>query len=91
MNPDAFAVSWSPARRDVTRLPEKVAAAAVAFIYGRLAANLHRVGVALRLQLDGLHRARRGDYRVICAIDDAAGHVRIVTIEHRSDVYRRRP
>jgi mRNA-degrading endonuclease RelE of RelBE toxin-antitoxin system len=45
------------------------------------------VGKALRFELDGLHAARRGDFRVIYRITDV---VTIVAIEHRSDAYRTR-
>lgn len=55
------------------------------FIYGPLAENPRRVGKALRFELEGLHSARRGDYRVIYRI---AHVVTITAIEHRADVYR---
>lgn len=84
-------ITWAPtAQRDVRRLPEKVAAAVVEFIYGPLAENPHRLGRRLRFDLEGDHAARRGDYRVIYRIDDAAKTVRVVAIDHRSDVYRSR-
>ena len=83
---ESYAIAWTPtARRALQRLPEKVAAAAVEFIYGPLADNPQRVGKALRFELEGLHSARRGDYRIIYRIDE---HVTIVAIEHRADVYR---
>jgi len=74
----------------MARLPEKVATAAVEFLYGSLAANPHRVGKPLKLGLAGLHSARRGDYRVIYRIDDEHRRVHVVAIEHRSDIYRPR-
>jgi mRNA interferase RelE/StbE len=40
------------------------------------------------LQLEGLYVARRGDYRVVYAIDDDAQTVVIVRVGHRRDVYR---
>jgi mRNA interferase RelE/StbE len=40
--------------------------------------------------LDGLHSARRGDYRVIHRIDDQHRRVDVMAIEHRSDIYRPR-
>ena len=86
MTSDPFNVAWSStARRALTRLPEKAATAAVEFIYGPLADNPQRVGKALRFELEGLHSARRGDYRIMYRIDE---HVTIVAIEHRADVYR---
>jgi mRNA interferase RelE/StbE len=91
MNGSYFAVAWTAvARRALTRLPEKVAAAVVEFLYGSLAASPHRVGEPLKLGLEGLHSARRGDYRVIYRIDDEQRLVTVVAIEHRSDIYRPR-
>lgn len=55
------------------------------FIYGPLACNPQRVDISLRLNLDGLHSARRGDYRIIYRIDE---RVTILAIERRTDVYR---
>jgi mRNA interferase RelE/StbE len=91
VNARDFQVAWStPARRAVARLPEKVATAAVEFIYGSLAVNPHRVGKPLKLELDGLYSARRGDYRLIYRIDEQRHRIEAVAIEHRSDVYRPR-
>ncbi len=85
-----YDVVWTrPAKRALRALPEKVATAAIEFIYGSLATNRQRAGHALRLELDGLHSARRGDHRIIYRIDDVEHHVVIQAIEHRSDVYRR--
>ncbi len=82
---------WAaPARRALGRLPEKVGTAVVEFCYGSLAENPHRVGKPLKLGMDGLWSARRGDYRVIYRIDDDAGRLEIVAIEHRADAYRPR-
>jgi mRNA-degrading endonuclease RelE of RelBE toxin-antitoxin system len=86
-----YGVGWSaPARRALSRLPEKVGVVVVEFCYGSLAANPRRVGKPLKLGTEGLHSARRGDYRVIYRIDDEARQVDIVAIEHRADVYRPR-
>ncbi len=83
---DAYDIAWTPtAKRALQRLPEKVATAAIEFIYGPLASNPKRVAKALRLNLEGLHSARRGDYRIIYRIDT---RVTITAIEHRADVYR---
>jgi mRNA-degrading endonuclease RelE of RelBE toxin-antitoxin system len=38
--------------------------------------------------LDDRYSARRGTYRLICWIDDAAGVVTVVDIGHRRDAYR---
>ena len=91
MSEGDFTIAWTaPGRRALARLPEKVATAAVEFLYGSLAASPHRVGRPLKLGLDGLHSARRGDYRVIYRIGDQHRRVDVVAIEHRSDVYRPR-
>jgi mRNA-degrading endonuclease RelE of RelBE toxin-antitoxin system len=91
MSEGDFAIAWTaPGRRALTRLPEKVATAAVEFHYGSLAANPHRVGKPLKLGLAGLHSARRGDYRVIYRIDYQHRRVDVVAIEHRADIYRPR-
>lgn len=83
---EQYEIAWTAtARLALQRLPEKVATAAIEFIYGQLANNRKRVGKALRLDLEGLHSARRGDYRVIYRIDE---RVTIIAIEHRADVYR---
>jgi mRNA interferase RelE/StbE len=85
-----FEIRWaSPAKRALRRLPEKVAAAAVEFIYGRLAANPGRVGRPLRFELEGRHSAHRGDYRVVYRIDERRRRVDVLAIDHRADVYRR--
>jgi mRNA interferase RelE/StbE len=60
------------ARRDLQRLPGKIAAAIVEFITGPLADNPQRLSKPLRGQLDGYRSARRGDYRVVFRIDENA-------------------
>ena len=85
-----FEVHWAaPARRALRRLPEKVATAVIEFIYGPLAGNPRRVGRPLRFELEGLHSAHRGDYRVVYRIDDRRRRVQVLAIAHRADVYRR--
>ncbi|MGH3681995.1 MAG: type II toxin-antitoxin system RelE family toxin [Natronosporangium sp.] len=88
----AFEIGWSgPARRALARMPEKVATAAVEFIFATLAASPHRVGKPLRLEFEGLHSARRGgEYRLIYRVDGPRRQVEIVAIEHRADVYHPR-
>jgi mRNA interferase RelE/StbE len=86
-----FAIAWTAAvRRALTRLPEKIATAVIEFLYGSLAENPHRVGKPLKLGLEGMRSARRGDYRVIYRIDDDQRLVTVLAIEHRSDIYRPR-
>jgi len=91
VNSGDFDVAWtSAARRSLNRLPEKVATAVVEFVYGSLAANPPRVGKPLKLHLEGLHSARRGDYRVIYRIHNDQHRVDVIAVEHRSDAYRSR-
>lgn len=91
MTADPYRVEWTPsAKRDVARLPEKVATAVVEFVYGALADNPHRVGRELHLELAGYHAARRGDFRVIYTIDPVEHRVTVAVVSHRADAYRRR-
>ena len=78
------------AERTLARLPEKVAAAVVEFMLGPLVTAPARVGHPLRGELEGLWSARRGAYRVVYEIDDAARQIRVLRIDHRADVYRPR-
>lgn len=89
MSDQRYAMRWPRAAlRALDRLPEKVATACIEFAYGALAANPYAVGHALRLELEGKHSARRGDFRVVYEIDEDARAVTVVAIGHRSDIYR---
>lgn len=84
-------MAWTATgRRSLALLPEKVGTAAIEFAYGPLADNPRRVGKPLRFEFEGFQVARRGDYRVIYAIDDNTHRVVIHLIEHRANAYRRR-
>jgi mRNA interferase RelE/StbE len=91
---DAYTLSLAPAaRRALTEpqprgLPVAVAAAVTEFLTGALLDNPHRVGKPLARELAGYHSARRGAYRVIYRIDEAARTVHVLRIDHRADVYR---
>jgi len=75
-----------PARRALSeQLPEAVANAAIALITTALVDALRRVGTPLRSDLAGIWSARRGTYRVLYRIDDAAREVVVLRIEHRGD------
>jgi mRNA interferase RelE/StbE len=76
------------AERDLLRLPDKIGAACVAFIFGPMSEHPYRVGGPLRGQLAGLRSARRGNYRVIYRVGDENRRLEIVHIDHRGDVYR---
>lgn len=82
-----------------------MAVAVLEFLRGDLLRAPRRVGHELQRELVGTWFARRGSYRVLYEIHDDAtaqdpadpalestdiGVVRVVDIDHRSDVYRRR-
>ncbi len=73
------------ARQLAEALPEAVAAACVEFLFGPLAEHPRRVGTPLRKPFEGHWRARRGEYRVRYAIDDAPATIQVVDISHRRD------
>lgn len=79
--------------------------AVLEFLHGDLLRAPHRVGHELRRELAGTWSARRGSYRILYEIHDdigrpqsphpgpespGVGTVRVVDIDHRADVYRRR-
>lgn len=76
------------AERDLLRLPEKIGAACVEFIFGPLAENPHRLGGALTGQFTGLRSARRGSYRIIYRTVDNLRRIEIIHVDHRGKVYR---
>ena len=76
-----YEIHWTAAAQKVwEQLPEKVAAACIEFVYGGLSDNPQRAGKPRRFELEGLHSARRGDYRVLYSIDDGGRHVTIVAV-----------
>ncbi len=91
---DEYGLRWSPpAIRQLDRLGSRsprVVAAIVEFCFGRLVANPHQIGRALRRELSGWHSARVGQYRVIYWIAEDERIVYVDRIDHRSDVYRSR-
>ncbi len=78
----------SAARRQLGRLPAKVAAAVVEFLTLVLPENPLRLSKPLTGELAGLRSARRGDYRVLIEVDESSRQILVVRIAHRSDVYR---
>jgi mRNA interferase RelE/StbE len=78
------------AERGLNRLPPKVASAIVEFMVGPLVDDPHRVGKPLLRELSGYLAARRGVYRIIFRVNEEAGTVEVVRIDHRSRVYRSR-
>ena len=78
------------AERTLARLSERVAAAIVEFMLGPLLEDPTRLGKPLQRELGGYWSARRGAYRVVYRLDEDRHQLRVVRIEHRSDVYRSR-
>jgi mRNA-degrading endonuclease RelE of RelBE toxin-antitoxin system len=78
------------AERTLVRLKEGVAAAVVEFMLGPLVEAPTRVGKPLRRELAGYWSARRGAYRIVYRLDEERQQLRVLRIEHRSDVHRRR-
>ena len=81
-------VATSRFDRDLARLPPKVAAAIVEFVTAVLPENPPRLTKPLTGDLEGYRSARRGDYRVIVRLDDAAHIVILHRVAHRAHVYR---
>ena len=76
------------AQRQLTRLPEKIAAAAAEFITGPLLDNPRRVGHPLRDEYAGQPSALRGPaWRVRYRIDLDSQTVVVLDVSHRSDTY----
>ena len=76
------------ARSDLQRIPPRIVAAIIEFVFGDLARNPTRVGKPLKGELEGSYSARRGPYRILYNIKDPAGRVEILRVDHRADVYR---
>lgn len=76
--------------RHLNRLPDKIRGAALAAILGPIADNPERLGKPLLGELEGLHSARRGEYRIIYEIIEDHQIVLIHRVQHRRDVYRPR-
>jgi mRNA interferase RelE/StbE len=77
-----------PARRQLDRLPESVAAAVLEFMSGPLADHPHRVGKPLEGELAGRLGARRGEYQIVYTIEDDIVTVTVLRVAHRRDAYR---
>ena len=76
------------AQRQLTRLPEKVAAAAAEFITARCWTTRTVPATRLHDQYAGQHSARRGpDWRVRYRIDQDSHTVVVLDVSHRSDTY----
>ncbi len=86
-----YRAEWTgPARRDMARLPPRVVTAVAAYVVERLAHDPHRRSRPLSGELEGLHGALNGDYRILCNIDDEAQVISIIHVDHRAHAYRSR-
>lgn len=81
----------SPVRRQLERLPPRVALAVVEFITVVLPDNPLRLSTPLTGEFHQLRSARRGDYRVLLEVDETARTVLVVRIAHRAVAYRPSP
>lgn len=80
-------VVTGPAARSIQLLPEKYGSAVLETLRA-IETNPRRLGKPLRFELEGRWSARRGPYRIIYALDDAARTVTVLAVAHRADVYR---
>ena len=74
--------------RDLARLPPRVATAIVEFVTSVLPQNPPRMTKPLSGDLEGYRSARRGDYRVIVRLDEAARILLLHRVAHRAHAYR---
>lgn len=74
--------------RSIRRLPKPNQTSVVAAMAG-LAVD-PRMGKPLVGGLSGIWSLRRGDYRLLYRIDDAARRVEVARVGHRREIYRRR-
>jgi mRNA interferase RelE/StbE len=78
------------AEKSLSKLDRTAAKRITTFLRERIASadDPKSSGKALAGQLAGLWRYRVGDYRLICEIEDGRLLILVVTIGHRSDIYR---
>lgn len=69
------------------KLPVKVVDVVLYFIQGPLAENPQRVGKQLDAPFKNTWAARRGDYRIVYAINKAKHLVSVLDVDHRSHIY----
>lgn len=79
----------SPARRDLARLPPRIASVVITYIDERLALNPQRLSKPLEGGLEGLRSARVGDYRVLFRLEPEQRLI-VVRVDHRAHAYRPR-
>jgi mRNA interferase RelE/StbE len=75
-------------KRDLHRLPPRIATAVVEYVTAVLPENPLRMSRALTGEFEGLRSARRGDYRVIFEADKHAHVIVLLRVAHRAHIYR---
>ena len=76
------------ARRDLDRLPPRIASAIVEFVTRTLPENPELISKPLTGELEGLRSARRGDYRVIFELRAEDQIILVARLGHRAHIYR---
>ena len=69
-------------------IPLNAAWAIFEFINGPLSQDHWKVSKPLHDELEGFRGTRRGEYRVIFRVDEEERVIRVVRVDHRSDIYR---
>ncbi len=86
-----YRVQWTgPARRDMARLPGRIATAILTYVDERLAQNPTRMSKPLRYELTELRSARSGDYRVLIRLEKNEEILFVMRVQHRAHIYRPR-
>lgn len=75
-------------KRDLYRLPPRVAGPIVEFVTSALPDNSLRLSKPLTGDLRGLRSARRGDYRVVFELNETVNVLVVLRVDHRAHVYR---
>ena len=86
-----WTVDWNDgARRDLRKLDRTAQSTILRYFRERLMVDddPKRFGKPLRQGLRGLWRYRIGDYRAVCQIQERQLTVLVLTVGHRSQVYR---
>ena len=80
-DPDAF--------EDLKQLDGEIQRRVIRYLRERISTieDPRRFGKPLRGEYKGLWRYRIGDFRLICAIEEAQFRVRVLRVGHRREVY----
>jgi mRNA interferase RelE/StbE len=86
-----YEIALTPeAQRQLSRLPEKIAAVVLEGLYGSIASDPWRVSKPLHDEVAGLRVTRRSQYRIVFRIDEPKRLLVVRRVDHRRDVYPRR-